>query len=107
MLVGHDSNIASLLTALDFRPYQLPGQYERTPIGGKLLFQRWHDSGSNRDLMKIEYVYQSTEKLRNADQLTLKPPPQRVTLALNGYTVDDQGFCPLETFKKVINEAAK
>ena len=31
LLVGHDSNIASLLTALDFKPYQLPGQYERTP----------------------------------------------------------------------------
>ena len=107
LLVGHDSNIASLLTALDFKPYQLPGQYERTPIGGKLLFQRWHDSGSNRDLMKIEYVYQSTEQLRNADPLTLQTPPQRVTLALNGCPVDDQGFCPLETFKKVINEAAK
>jgi glucose-1-phosphatase len=105
--VGHDSNIASLLTALDFKPYQLPGQYERTPIGGKLLFQRWHDSGGNRDLMKIEYVYQSTEQLRNADALTLQAPPQRVTLALNGCPVDDQGFCPLETFKKVINEAAK
>jgi glucose-1-phosphatase len=72
LLVGHDSNIASLLTALDFKPYQLPGQYERTPIGGKLLFQRWHDSGGNRDLMKIEYVYQSTE-LRNADALTCSP----------------------------------
>lgn len=107
LLVGHDSNIASLLTALDFKPYQLPGQYERTPIGGKLLFQRWHDSGSNRNLMKIEYVYQSTEQLRNADPLTLQTPPQRVTLALNGCPVDDQGFCPLETFKKVINEAAK
>lgn len=107
LLVGHDSNIASLLTALDFKPYQLPGQYERTPIGGKLLFQRWHDSGSNRDLMKIEYVYQSTEQLRNADPLTLQTPPQRVTLALNGCPVDDQGFCPMETFKKVINEAAK
>ncbi|HBS0896452.1 TPA: histidine-type phosphatase, partial [Klebsiella pneumoniae] len=107
LLVGHDSNIASLLTALDFKPYQLPGQYERTPIGGKLLFQRWHDSAGNRDLMKIEYVYQSTEQLRNADALTLQAPPQRVTLALNGCTVDDQGFCPLETFKKVINEAAK
>lgn len=107
LLVGHDSNIASLLTALDFKPYQLPGQYERTPIGGKLLFQRWHDSGSNRDLMKIEYVYQSTEQLRNTDPLTLQTPPQRVTLALNGCPVDDQGFCPLETFKKVINEAAK
>lgn len=107
LLVGHDSNIASLLTALDFKPYQLPGQYERTPIGGKLLFQRWHDSGSNRDLMKIEYVYQSTEQLRNADPLTLQTPPQRVTLAINGCPVDDQGFCPMETFKKVINEAAK
>nr|VUD30581.1 glucose-1-phosphatase [Raoultella sp. NCTC 9187] len=36
LLVGHDSNIASLLTALDFKPYQLHDQNERTPIGGKL-----------------------------------------------------------------------
>ena len=38
LLVGHDSNIASLLTALDFKPYQLHDQYERTPIGGKIVF---------------------------------------------------------------------
>lgn len=99
LLVGHDSNIASLLTALDFKPYQLHNQYERTPIGGKLVFQRWHDNGGNRDLMKIEYVYQSTEQLRNADALTLQSPPQRVTLALNGCPVDDNGFCPMDTFK--------
>ena len=37
LLVGHDSNIASLLTALDFRPYQLHDQQERTPIGGKIV----------------------------------------------------------------------
>ena len=43
LLVGHDSNIASLLTALDFKPYQLHDQQERTPIGGKIVFQRWHD----------------------------------------------------------------
>ncbi|WP_449264053.1 bifunctional glucose-1-phosphatase/inositol phosphatase, partial [Escherichia coli] len=67
VLVGHDSNIASLLTALDFKPYQLHDQNERTPIGGKIVFQRWHDSKANRDLMKIEYVYQSAEQLRNAD----------------------------------------
>ncbi|TBL27072.1 bifunctional glucose-1-phosphatase/inositol phosphatase, partial [Escherichia coli] len=62
VLVGHDSNIASLLTALDFKPYQLHDQNERTPIGGKIVFQRWHDSKANRDLMKIEYVYQSAEQ---------------------------------------------
>ncbi len=83
VLVGHDSNIASLLTALDFKPYQLHDQNERTPIGGKIVFQRWHDSKANRDLMKIEYVYQSAEQLRNADALTLQAPAQRVTLELN------------------------
>lgn len=107
LLVGHDSNIASLLTALDFKAYQLPEQYERTPIGGKLVFQRWHDKRGNRDLMKIEYVYQSTEQLRNAEALTLQSPPQRVTLALNGCPVDGNGFCPMETFKKAMAEAIK
>lgn len=107
VLVGHDSNIASLLTALDFDAYTLPGQYERTPIGGKIVFQRWHDTKANRDLMKIEYVYQSAEQLRNTETLTLKTPPQRVTLSLKGCPVDADGFCPMETFSKVMNEAAK
>ncbi|HEY4466743.1 MAG TPA: bifunctional glucose-1-phosphatase/inositol phosphatase [Klebsiella sp.] len=107
LLVGHDSNIASLLTALDFKSYQLHNQYERTPIGGKLVFQRWHDNSGKRDVMKIEYVYQSTEQLRNADALTLQSPPQRVTLALNGCPVDDNGFCPMDTFKKAMAEATK
>ena len=107
VLVGHDSNIASMLKALDFDTYTLPGQYERTPIGGKIVFQRWHDTKANRELMKIEYVYQSTEQLRNADKLTLETPPQRVTLALKGCPVDADGFCPMDTFAKVMNTAAK
>ncbi|MGK9172764.1 bifunctional glucose-1-phosphatase/inositol phosphatase [Yokenella regensburgei] len=107
LLVGHDSNIASLLTALDFAPYQLHDQYERTPIGGKIVFQRWNDPTAKRELMKIEYVYQSSEQLRNANPLTLKEPAQRVTLALKGCPVDDNGFCPLEKFNALLNAAAK
>lgn len=107
VLVGHDSNIASLLTALDFKPYQLHDQYERTPIGGKIVFQRWHDKNGNRDLMKIEYVYQSAEQLRNADVLTLKSPAQRVTLELTGCPIDADGFCQIDKFNAVLNDAAK
>jgi glucose-1-phosphatase len=59
---------------LDFKPYQLHDQYERTPIGGKIVFQRWHDKNANRELMKIEYVYQSSEQLRNASVLSLQSP---------------------------------
>ncbi|AUV01600.1 bifunctional glucose-1-phosphatase/inositol phosphatase [Phytobacter ursingii] len=107
LLVGHDSNIASLLTALDFAPYQLHDQYERTPIGGKIVFQRWYDSQRKRELMKIEYIYQSSIQLRNADVLTLKAPAQRVTLALKECPIDKEGFCPLEKFNAVVNAAAK
>lgn len=107
VLVGHDSNIASLLTALQFKPYQLHDQNERTPIGGKIVFQRWHDAKANRDLMKIEYVYQSAEQLRNADVLTLKSPAQRVTLELKGCPTDANGFCPVDKFDSVLNEAVK
>ncbi|CAH5007454.1 Glucose-1-phosphatase [Escherichia coli] len=107
VLVGHDSNIASLLTALDFKPYQLHDQNERTPIGGKIVFQHWHDSKANRDLMKIEYVYQSAEQLRNADALTLQAPAQRVTLELSGCPIDANGFCPMDKFDSVLNEAVK
>lgn len=106
-LAGHDSNIASLLTALDFAPYTLHDQYERTPIGGKIVFQRWHDGKGNRDLMKIEYVYQSSEQLRNAEVLSLQAPAQRVTLSLKGCPVDADGFCPIDKFNNLLNEAAK
>ncbi len=102
LLVGHDSNIASLLTALDFNTYQLPDQYERTPIGGKIMFQRWHDVNNNRELMKVEYVYQSSEQLRNAEVLSLEKPPMRVTLQLKGCLTDANGFCPWEKFTDVL-----
>lgn len=57
--------------------------------------------------MKIEYVYQSSQQLRNADVLTLKSPAQRVTLELKGCPIDADGFCPIDKFDSVLNEAAK
>ncbi|WP_411704427.1 bifunctional glucose-1-phosphatase/inositol phosphatase [Edaphovirga cremea] len=104
VLVGHDSNIASLLSALKTKDYQLPEQFERTPISGAVVFQRWHDTEKNRDLMKIEYVYPTTEQIRNKSALTLATPPQRVTLEIAGCEVDAQGFCPMDQFTKALKE---
>jgi glucose-1-phosphatase len=107
LMVGHDSNIASLLTFLQFKQYQLPEQYEHTPIGGRIMFQRWHDKGNNQDLMKVEYVYQSTEQLRNNDVLTLERPPKRVILQLEGCPTDVNGFCSWDKFTEVLNQAVE
>jgi glucose-1-phosphatase len=105
LMVGHDSNIASLLKALDFKPYQLPGQYERTPIGGQIVFERWHDEKNKKDLLKVEYVYQTADQLRNAEPLTLANPAKRVTLQLNGCEADANGYCSWDQFAQVLNNA--
>lgn len=104
-MVGHDSNIASLLASLKVKPYQLPDQYEQTPIGGQLVFERWHDKKNNKDLLKIEYVYQSTEQLRNAEDLSLSHPPKRVTLELSGCPTDSNGYCSWQDFTHVMDDA--
>lgn len=105
-LAGHDSNIGSVLSALEMKEYQLPGQFEKTPIGGKIVFQRWKDA-NNKQLMKIEYFYQTTDQIRNMDQLNLKNPPQRVTLEMTGCPIDAKGFCSWDDFQKVIKGLTK
>ena len=105
LMVGHDSNIASLLSALQVKPYTLPGNDEKTPIGGQVVFERWHDGKNNKDLLKIEYVYQTADQLRNADVLSLKNPPKRVTLQLAGCDTDANGYCSWEHFSAALNSA--
>lgn len=102
LVMGHDSNIATLLSALKFKEYNLPDQYEKTPIGGQVIFQRWHDPQKNRDLLKVEYVYQTTDQIRDGIPLTEENPPGRVVLRLDNVTYDSQGFCDWEDFKEII-----
>lgn len=105
LMVGHDSNIASLLSALQVKPYELPDTYEKTPIGGQVVFERWHDAKNDKDLLKVEYVYQTADQLRNADVLSLKNPPKRVTLQLAGCEADANGYCSWDQFSQVLNAA--
>ncbi|WEA04465.1 bifunctional glucose-1-phosphatase/inositol phosphatase [Pantoea dispersa] len=105
LMVGHDSNIASLLSALQVKPYELPGNDEKTPIGGQVVFERWHDAKNNKDLLKVEYVYQTADQLRNADVLSLKNPPKRVTLQLAGCDTDANGYCSWDQFISALNNA--
>ena len=105
MLVGHDSNIASLLSAMDFKPYQLAEQYEHTPIGGKLVFQRWHDKSDKKDYVKVEYVYQTADQLRNNSYLSLETPPKHVTLEMKNCPIDKNSYCSWEDFQKVMKSA--
>ena len=106
-LVGHDSNVASLFSALKIKSYTLPDQFETTPIGGKIVFQKWRDNHSGEALMKIEYFYQSTDQIRNLTQLNRNNPPHKVTLAMENCPTNTMGFCSFSTFKQIIGNINK
>ena len=106
-LCGHDSNLASVLAALEAEEYSLPDTLEaKTPIGGKLTFERYLDAGGEA-WYRIEMIYQNTDQLRNCTQLTLEAPPMRVPLSLKGIPVNEDGFIAeadlLDRFREVID----
>jgi Histidine acid phosphatase. len=106
-LTGHDSNVASLFSAMQIKPYKLPDQFETTPIGGKIVFQKWRDNHSGEQLIKIEYFYQSTDQIRNLKQLNRNNPPHKVVLEMENCPINKMGFCSFSTFKQVMSDITK
>ncbi|WP_442976092.1 bifunctional glucose-1-phosphatase/inositol phosphatase [Rouxiella sp. T17] len=107
LMVGHDSNIAAFLSALKIKDFTLSGQYERTPIAGAVVFQRWHDKKTNKDLMKIEYVYPTAVQIRNNSTYSLKSPMKSTVLQAEGCPIDNKGFCSAETFNQLLQQSLK
>ncbi|CAH2241912.1 jg12044 [Pararge aegeria aegeria] len=98
LLMGHDANINVLLSAMSFKPYELDYNFISTPVGGKIVFQKWLDEKANEYLLKIEYVYQSNEQLREAAVLSYDNPPQFKLLELEHCGTDYRGFCRWNDF---------
>lgn len=92
-LVGHDSNISSLTSALGFESYLLPLTIERkTPIGSKLIFEKWVDKASKKEFIKIKLLYQTTDQLRYMVPLSLKNPPASFPMKISGLQADEFGL---------------
>lgn len=92
-LCGHDSNIVSVLSALDAKEYRLPCSVERqTPIGGKIVIEKWKDKRDGKEYYSVSYVYQSSEQLRKRPLLDLKNPPVKYRLEFNGLNANSDGL---------------
>lgn len=103
LLVGHDSNIGAVLAALGASDYTLPGQLEKTPIGGLLQFERWRGQrGEGR--YRLAYIYPTRDQLRDALPLTDAQPPRRVELTLPGC---GQEGCNVVQFERLLHRAAE
>ena len=99
-LCGHDSNICSVLAALDAEDYSLPQTIEKkTPIGCKLVIEKWEDA-EGQVFAALNLVYQSTEQLRNMTLLDLENPPVKFPIHLKGLTANEDGLYPYEALMK-------
>ena len=91
-LCGHDSNLLSVLSALEAEEYELPDAIEKkTPIGSKLVVSKWVN-GSGDEFISLDLVYQKTEQLRGISLLSKDDPPGIYTISLRGLTAEKDGL---------------
>jgi len=102
-LCGHDSNIGSVLAAMDAEDYSLPQTIEKkTPIGCKLVIEKWENS-EGQLFASLSLVYQSTEQLRHMTLLDLKNPPMVFPVRLKGLSANADGLYPYEALMERMN----
>lgn len=104
-LCGHDSNIGSVLAALEAEDYSLPNTIEKkTPIGCKLVIEKWEDA-EGQVFASLSLVYQSTDQLRNMTLLDMENPPMMFPVHLKGLSANDDGLYAFPELVQRFNDA--
>lgn len=105
-LCGHDSNVGSVLAALDVKDYNLPEAIEaKTPIGCKLVFEKYQKG--NSEYIKVCLIYNSVDDLRNISIHNLDNPPVIYEFEFNGLTKNSDGYYEAKDFYNQLTKAIK
>lgn len=106
-LCGHDSNIASVLAALEAEEYDVPQSIEKkTPIGSKLVIEKFKGK-DGKEYAALSIVYQTTDQLRDRTALTLDNPPMIYPIRLKGLKANSDGLYQLEDLQARFNKAIR
>lgn len=90
-LCGHDSNLASISAALRMKLPETEQALElHTPIGSKLVFEKWSDGVD--EYVAINLVYQSVGQLQGRTLLSTETPPMVLPVTVEGLTPNSDGL---------------
>ena len=90
-LCGHDSNLATISAALHLNLPETEQAFEvRTPIGSKLVFEKWSD-GSD-DYVAINLVYPKYRQMHARTLLSIEEPPMVQPVTIEGLTANSDGL---------------
>jgi len=104
-LCGHDSNIGSVLAALETAPYELPQAIEKkVPIGSKIIIEKFK-AKDGTEYADLWFVYASTTQLREERKMSYSYPPMAVRLRLNGLEENADGLYLLSDVEQRFSKA--
>ncbi|HAC41027.1 MAG TPA: glucose-1-phosphatase, partial [Rikenellaceae bacterium] len=104
-LCGHDSNVGSVLAALEAEIPDLPGSVEKkTPIGCKLIFETF--TGADKvQYADILLIYATAAQLRAETALSFDNPPAGVRIRLKGLKENADGLYILSDVQQRFTQA--
>jgi 4-phytase/acid phosphatase len=89
ILVGHDTNIATVAGALGIN-WIIDGRSDDTPPGGALVFELWRSQSDGSEFVHVRYTAQTLEQMREAQPLTAQNPPADAPVFLPACSREDQ-----------------
>ena len=90
-LCGHDSNLASISAALRLNLPKTDHALEvRTPIGSKLVFEKW--SNGSEDYVAINLVYPKYSQMHVRSLFSLEESPMVLPVTIEGLTANSDGL---------------
>ena len=102
-LCGHDSNLASIGAALGFQFPETENALElHTPIGSKLVFEKWSDG--SEEYVAVNLVYQSVQQLQGRTLLSTDVPPMVLPITIKGLTANSDGLYRLSDLDALMAE---
>ena len=105
-LCGHDSNLASIGAALGLQFPETERAFElHTPIGSKLVFEKWSDG--SEDYVAINLVYQAVDQLQECTLLSPDVPPMVKTVTVKGLTANSDELYRLAELNLRFTETMK
>lgn len=103
-LCGHDVNLGSISAALRFNMPETENAIERrTPIGSKIVFEKWTDGSV--DYVAVNLVYATLSQMHNRSLLSLDEPPMVLPITIEGLTANADGLYRLADLDSRMAEA--
>ena len=104
-LCGHDTNITSVMGAMEVKDTELPETIEQeAPIGCKLVVEEWQDK-DGESYIALKLVYPSTNQLCSKTPIDANNPPQVVPLHLQNIHPNADGLITMQDFQQRLTDA--